>query len=90
MTEPPNVPVKEGSCSEPDKAPTESAHNKTARERYLEEIARNPKWRDTTKPGRGFVIGGVKPPEQTRDKKNETAGIPHDKFENDLDLPEDA
>ncbi|MEH2475691.1 hypothetical protein V1281_003134 [Nitrobacteraceae bacterium AZCC 2161] len=23
-------------------------------------------------------------------KKNETAGIPHDKFEHDLDLPEDA
>jgi hypothetical protein len=85
MTEPPNEPGNEGSCSKPDKAPTESAPNKTVREKYLEMIARNPKWRDTTEPGRGFVIGGVKPSSQM----NET-GIPDDKVENDLDLPEDA
>jgi hypothetical protein len=86
MTEPPNEPGKEESRS--DKAPTKSAPNKTVRELYLEKIARNPKWRDTTEPGRGFVIGGVKPPSQMK-KKDET-GIPDDKFENDLDLPEDA
>jgi hypothetical protein len=62
MTERPNAPVEEGSCSEPDKAPTESTRNKSMRERLLEEIATNPKWRDTTKPGRAFVIGGIKPP----------------------------
>ena len=62
MTEPPNVPSEEGSRSKPDEAPTESTHNKTMHERLLEEIATNPKWRDTTKPGRAFVIGGVKPP----------------------------
>jgi hypothetical protein len=37
----------------PDKRPT-------ARELYEREIADNPKWRDTTTPGRGFVIGGVR------------------------------
>jgi hypothetical protein len=66
MTEPPNEPGKEGSRSKPDKAPTESARNKTVREQYMEIIARNPKWRDTTKPGQAFVIGGVKPPVSDR------------------------
>jgi hypothetical protein len=33
---------------------------KTARELYEQEIVDNPKWRDTTTPGRGFVIGGVR------------------------------
>jgi hypothetical protein len=33
----------------------------TAREVYQQKIARNPKWRHTTKAGRGFIIGGTKP-----------------------------
>jgi hypothetical protein len=60
MTEPSNSPDHKGS----DEAPTESTSNKTLHDRILEEIARNPKWRDTTKPGRAFVIGGVKPPNE--------------------------
>jgi hypothetical protein len=65
MTEPSNGPDREESCSKPEKASTERAGNKTVREVYLEMIARNPKWRDTTKPGRGFVIGGVKHPSES-------------------------
>jgi hypothetical protein len=33
---------------------------KTARELYEQKIADNPKWCDTTTPGRGFIVGGVR------------------------------
>ena len=33
----------------------------TAREVYQQKIARNPRWRDTTTAGRGFVVGGARP-----------------------------
>jgi hypothetical protein len=50
-------------------APDQPAQGKrkTARELALEEIARNPKWRDATKRGRGFIIGGVRPPKDSAD-----------------------
>lgn len=36
------------------------ASSETTREIYLKELSANPKWRDTTKSGSGFVIGGGK------------------------------
>jgi hypothetical protein len=47
-----------GSAPSSKTAPT--ASSETTRERYMKEISANPKWRDTTKSGNGFVIGGVK------------------------------
>jgi hypothetical protein len=55
-TEKPNAP-------DPDEAA--QGKRKTARKLYQQKIARNPKWRDTTMAaGRGFVIGGAKPPKE--------------------------
>jgi hypothetical protein len=51
----------------------------------MEEITKNPKWRDTTEPGHSVAVGGAK--SITRD---ETVGIPHHKFEHDLNWPEDT
>jgi hypothetical protein len=47
--------------SEPRQAPTQGSGQKTAAEQYHEEVARNPKWRDVTEPGRGLIIGGAHP-----------------------------
>jgi len=43
----------------------EQQRRKTARELVLEKIASNPKWRDATERGRGFIIGGVRPPKES-------------------------
>jgi hypothetical protein len=62
MIEPPRAPGPNERCSTCQEASEESVRKKTVRERYMEEIAKNPRWRDTTKPGRGVVIGGAKVP----------------------------
>jgi hypothetical protein len=62
MIEPPRAPGPIESCSTCQDASKESARKKSVREWYMEKIAKNPKWRDTTKSGRGFVIGGAKLP----------------------------
>jgi hypothetical protein len=40
---------------------------KPARELHQQKIARNPKRRDTSTAGRGYIVGGAKPPEQSVD-----------------------
>jgi hypothetical protein len=37
----------------------------TAREVYQQEIARNPRWRNTTTAGPGFIIGGARPSKES-------------------------
>jgi hypothetical protein len=39
-----------------------TASSATTRDIYMKKISANPKWRDTTKSGNGFVIGGGKLP----------------------------
>jgi hypothetical protein len=60
MIEPPKAPGPNESCWTRQEASKESAPMKSVRGRYMEEIAKNPRWRDATKPGRGIVIGGAK------------------------------
>ncbi|SDH08196.1 hypothetical protein SAMN05216338_100582 [Bradyrhizobium sp. Rc2d] len=38
----------------------------TTRDIYMKKISANPKWRDTTKSGQGFVIGGAKASTKTK------------------------
>jgi hypothetical protein len=40
--------------------PKPNAPKQTARERYAEELAMNPRCKEAPKTGRGFIIGGVK------------------------------
>jgi hypothetical protein len=53
--------------TEKPNAPDQSAQEKrkTARELYLDKIAINPRWLDTTMAGRSFIIGGVRPPQKS-------------------------
>jgi hypothetical protein len=62
MIAPPKSPGPNEGCSKRQEATKENAGKKSERERYMEEIAKNPRWRDSTKPGWGFVIGGAKRP----------------------------
>jgi hypothetical protein len=39
----------------------------TAREVYQQEIARNPRWCDTTTAKRGFIVGGARPSKESAD-----------------------
>ena len=56
--------IEETSIRNPPDQP-EQQKRKTARELVLEKIASNPKWRDATGRGRGFIIGGVRPPKES-------------------------
>lgn len=58
MTEPPNVPDKEGSCSTSKTAQT--ASKGTAREQAMKKISENPRFKAAPTSGNGYVIGGVK------------------------------
>jgi hypothetical protein len=46
--------------SETSQAPKPNATKQTVRDRYAEEMAKNPRFKEAPKTGKGFVIGGVK------------------------------
>jgi hypothetical protein len=60
MIDPPKALGPGANCWARQEASKESARMKSVRERYMVKIAKNPKWRETTKPGRGVVIAGAK------------------------------
>ncbi len=62
MIEPPKASAPNERCWTCEEVSKESTRTNAVRERYMEKIAKNPRWRDSTKPGRGALIGGASSP----------------------------